>query len=126
VPNATELTDILTHIQRLDREHAAELADVTDRHRRERGALLARLLLIASPKADGLSDLLKPKEAQREFKLSKRSLFRLGQKHPMGTPGGFCFVNEHGKRMYSKSLLSAHLRLHPLRRQRAKPRAAAK
>ena len=36
----TELADIVAQIHRLDREHVAELADVMDRHRRERGALI--------------------------------------------------------------------------------------
>jgi len=116
----SEQSKILREIQRLDRQHAAEQVALTDRHRWERGALIARLLLIATPKADGLSDLLKPKEAEREFDLSKRSLFRLGEMYPMGTPGGFCLTDGRGRRFYSKSLLRAHLQANPLRRQRAK------
>jgi hypothetical protein len=109
---------ILAELHRLDRLHAAEQAELGDRQRRERGTLIARLLLVTAPKPAGLNEMLKPKQAQRAFGLSKTVLFRLGEKHPIGSHGGFCFIDEQGNRLYSRPLLESYLRDHPPRRQR--------
>jgi hypothetical protein len=114
-PNA----QILAEMQRLDRQHAAEQRELNDRQQQERRALVARALLTSEPKVVGggtgsaiPADLIGPKRAQREFRLSKASLARIGDSHPE-----LCIFAERGRRMYSQALLGAHLQRHPLRRQ---------
>lgn len=92
---------------------------MSDRQQLERRALFARALLTSDPEhtrgGNGSAiqaDLIKPKQAQREFSLSKASLARLGDSNPH-----LCFFDERGRRMYSLALLGDHLKQHPLRRQ---------
>jgi hypothetical protein len=117
-PVSEPAAQIVRELQRLERQHATEQGELADRQRQERLGLIARMTLTAEPKPSATAlptDLLKPKEAQREFHLSKASLFRLGEKYPE-----LCFFNEQGARMYSKSLLDARLKVQPLRRQRVR------
>jgi hypothetical protein len=111
---------ILAELQQLDRRHAVEQRELNDRQQQERRALVARAMLTSEPKVVGGGtgpmtvppDLIGPKQAQREFRLSKASLARIGESNPH-----LCFFDERGRRMYSKALLGAHLKQHPLRRQ---------
>lgn len=117
--------DISAELERLHQQHAAEHAELVERQAKERAAVLERARSAGTAQAPSSSslegipdDLLRPKEAQRAFKLSKSVLFRLGANYPTSVPGGFCFVDGRGVQLFSKGLLEAFLAAHPRRRQR--------
>ena len=120
------LDQLATDLARLDRQHAAEQAAMLERQARERAAVLASARGEGgTPAPSNLSnqdalpdDLLRPKEAQHAFNLSKSVLFRLGAAHPL-SKGGFCF-DGRGVQLFSKSRLAAFLAKHPRRRQRGR------
>ncbi|MGY3501676.1 hypothetical protein [Bradyrhizobium sp. USDA 4471] len=115
---AAEKAAAWERLDQLDAEELTAVAALTE-IARERAALSARLRAldhVADAPALDFTDLLKPKAAQREFGLSKSSLQRLGGKNPEG----ICFIDERGRRRYSKSRLRSYLDRNPPRKRTRK------